>query len=91
LLSAAEVISDPDIQALQEKIPEVSVPDPTALESQDENLAVLPLRLLQVQIRRRGQGWRLALPTLIAAMMQIHTAKRGIAGLLLQGHIESGR
>ncbi|MFI5101790.1 MAG: hypothetical protein ACHP9V_00315 [Terriglobales bacterium] len=88
LLSSAEAISDPDMQAMQEKIAEVSGPDQSLLEFQDENLAVLPLRLMQVQIRRRGQGWRFALPTPIAAIMQIHPAKRGIAALFLQGHIE---
>jgi hypothetical protein len=88
LLSSAEAVGDPDVQALQEKIAEVSFPDQNLLEFQDETLAVLPLRLLQVQIRRRGQGWRLALPTPIAAIMQIHPAKRGIAALFLEGHIE---
>lgn len=88
LLSSAEAINDPDVQALQEKIAETSVQNLSLLEFQDEDLAVLPLRLLQVQIRRRGQGWRLALPTPIAAIMQIRPAKRGIAALFLQGHIE---
>jgi hypothetical protein len=88
LLSSGEVTSDPDVQALQEKIAEIPVQNLSLLEFQDEDLAVLPLRLLQVQIRRRGQGWRLALPTPIAAIMQIRPAKRGIAALFLQGHIE---
>ena len=88
LLSSAEVVSDPDMQALREKISEISVQNPGLLEFQEDELVVLPLRLLQVQIRRRGPGWRLALPTPIAAIMQIRPGKRGIAALFLQGHIE---
>jgi hypothetical protein len=89
LLSAAEVDNDPNLQSLRNRIAaEVAAPNPDSLEFQDETLAGLALRLVPVEIKPRPPGWRLALPTPIAAIMQIRPQESDVAAVFLQDHIE---
>ncbi len=89
LLSAAEVHSDPNCQALQARISEErSAPGSNSLEFQDEASAALALRLLPVEITPRKPGWRLTLPRAIAAIMYIRPGESEIAARLVREHIE---
>lgn len=88
LLSQAEVDTDPRIRYLQDRIAEASLPNESLVEFQEDSLAVLPMRILRTEIRRRGRGWRLALPTAIAVMMRVQPAESDIAALFLSDHVE---
>ena len=89
LLSVAEVESEPRLHSLRDRIAaELDTPSADPLEFQEEASAALPLRLVGVEIRPRGPGWRLALPRVVGAIMQIRPKDGEVAALLLQGHIE---
>lgn len=89
LLSGAEADTDPDLQSLGTKIAlELGVQSTNLLEFQDEVAAALALRLVPVEIKPRGPGWRFALPRTIAAIMQIRPKESDVVALFLQGHIE---
>lgn len=89
LLSAAEVDGDPNLQALQARIAaELSAPSANALEFHDEVSLALALRLVPIQISPPDPGWRLMLPRVIAAIMQIRPGESELGALFVQGHIE---
>src|SRR5271157_877551 len=89
LLSISEIESDHDLQALQARIAsELDATSPNALAFHDENSVALALRLLPIQITPPEPGWRLTIPRVVAAVMQIRPGESDIAALLFQGHIE---
>jgi hypothetical protein len=89
LLSGAEVNNDPSYRSLQASIEvELAMHNVNSLEFRDEAMAALPLRLLPVEVNPRGPGWRLTLPKLIAAIMQIRPKESEVALLYVQEHIE---
>jgi hypothetical protein len=88
LLSQAEVDTDAHVRDLRNRIAEASLPNESLIEFQEESLAVLPMRILRTEIRRRGRGRRLTLPMEVAVMMQVQPAGSKIAALFLSNHIE---
>lgn len=89
LLSTAEVDDDPSLNSLKDRIvADLNAVTTDALEFQDEVSVALALRLVPVRIAPPPPGWRLALPGLIAAIMQIRPGESEIAALFIHGHIE---
>jgi hypothetical protein len=89
LLSAAEVDNDPALQALLARIgSEINAPVVSALEFRDDASVALALRLMPIRITPPAPGWRLTLPTPIAAVMRIRPGESDVAAMFVQGHIE---
>lgn len=89
LLSSAEVDSDASCRSLQVAIgEELELPADGVLEFRDEASVVLGLRLQPVEITPRGPGWRLTLPRVLAAIMQLRPKESSVALLFFQEHIE---
>jgi len=89
LLSAAEADDDPDLQFLKARIAEeVKTPSTSALDFRDESAAILPLRLLPVQVRRHEGAWRLTLPPPVVVAMQLKAGESEIVALFVGEHIE---
>jgi len=89
LLSTSEVDDDPSLKSLQDRIAaELNAATTDALEFRDETSVALALRLAPVRIAPPPPGWRLALPGLIAAIMQIRAGESEIGALFVDGHIE---
>jgi hypothetical protein len=89
LLSATEVDANPNLSSLRDRIAtELNTPSNNALEFRDKTSVALAVRLVPVRITPPDPGWRLALPGLIAAIMQIRPGESEIAALFVHGHIE---
>ncbi len=89
LLSLAEFEGDAGCRALRDAIEaEADRPTSGAAEFDDEDSAVLGLRLLSVEITPPGPGWRLALPRALAAIMGVQPKESSVAVLFLQDRIE---
>ncbi len=89
LFSASEADSDPNLQLLSARVSaEVNATRDNALEFHNEVSLALAFRLLPVQITPPEPGWRLTLPRLIAAIMQVRPGESEVAALFFQGHIE---
>jgi hypothetical protein len=89
LLSSHEVENDASCQSLRAAInAELHRPTGNLLEFRDETSTVLDLRLQAVEITPPAPGWRLALPRVSAAIMQIRPQESSVALLLIQEHIE---
>jgi hypothetical protein len=89
LLSAPEVKDDPRLKSLQARIAaEIDAPLPDSLTFHDDMSVALALRLLPVRITGGEPAWRLTLPRVLAALMEITPGKTDIAALVFQAHIE---
>jgi hypothetical protein len=89
LLSPAEVDDDPRCQFIRTHV-EAEAAQQTAAASdfRDEASVAMELRLLPIEISPRGPGWRLTIPKVLAAIMQIQPRASSVAVLLPQTHIE---
>jgi hypothetical protein len=89
LLSAAEVDEDPDLRFLLDiGTAETAAPTARSVESQSEASIASAFRLLPVEIRPRGRAWRMLLPPLIAAIMQVSPGRSEIIAFFVQGRTE---
>lgn len=89
LLSATEVDSNSNFQNLRARIAlELNAPSTDALEFRDEVSVALTVRLMPIRITPPDPGWRLALPTAMAAIMKIRAGESELVALFIQSHIE---
>jgi hypothetical protein len=88
-MSGSEFDNDPSCQSLQARINEERDNQTgNALEFREEPVAALGLRLWPVEITPPGPGWRLTLPKVLAAVMQIRPKESSLAILISPQHIE---
>jgi len=89
LLAPQEVEADPRCRSLRLRNETEEAPIAGHIsEFEDDASAILGLRLLDVEITPRGPGWRLTLPKILIAIMQIRPKESTVALLLSHGHIE---
>jgi len=89
LFSDAEADQDNELRSLRSRIAaEMNVSGTGAVEFRDEEAIALGLRLIRVEIKPPGPQWRLTLPPIVAAVMQIRPGESEVAALWIEEHIE---
>lgn len=89
LLADREVQNDADCIRLREQIGAIEDEKLASLVNfREEPLAVLPLRMLPVDMTPHGMNYRLTLPKMLTSVFRIRAGEDAIAVLVSQGHIE---